>query len=178
MKRGYPVKKKLAFRENIQKILPLMYDDFISYKEKVVNHPRTKSELHRMRITGKPMRYAMEYSETAFGDEFKKCLTEVKNIIELIGEIHDADVLIPELGVHLSEIRSYNRTLANRREHLSTKGIRKLISELKEKRTAMFEKFCAEIIKWLNEDFRSRLIAAMNAPTYNLTLVKPQSLRK
>jgi hypothetical protein len=178
MKRIYPVKKKLSFKENIQIILPLMYDEFMSYKVRVVNHPRMKHDLHQMRITGKPMRYAMEYAADAFGADFKLCFDEIKNIIELIGEIHDADVMIPEMNMHLQEIRYYNRTLTNRKEYLSTKGIRQLISELRVKRVKMFEEFCAIIIKWLNEDFRSRLIASMNAPTYNLTLIKPQRIIK
>ena len=45
MKRNYPVKKKLSFRENIQIIIPLIYDDFMSYKDRIVNHPRLKHEL-------------------------------------------------------------------------------------------------------------------------------------
>jgi CHAD domain-containing protein len=173
MKRIYPAKKKLSFRENVQIILPLIYDDFISYKDRVVNHPRLKYELHRMRITGKPLRYAMEYSLPAFGEDFKKCLSEVKYIIELMGEIHDADVLKPELYLHLKEIRRYNSSLINRRERLSTNGIIKLIAETREKRRVMFEELCGIINKWSKENFRLRLIASMNAPTYNLTLVNP-----
>ena len=176
MKKIYPVKKKLPFRENIQIIIPLIYDDFMSYKDRVVNHPRLKHELHRMRITGKPLRYAMEYAVPAFGEDFKKCLTEVKNIIELLGEIHDADVLIPELHTHLKEIRRYNKTLTNREERLTTNGILKLIRETKEKRKTMFAELCGIIIKWLNEGFRTRLISSMNAPAYNLTLVKPSAV--
>lgn len=176
MKRIYGVKKKLSFRENIQSILPLIYDDFMSFKDRVVNHPRLKRELHRMRITGKPLRYAMEYSESAFGTEFKNCLNEVKDITELMGEIHDADVIIPELFTHLREIRRYNRTLQNREERLSTNGITKLIKETKEKRNEMYEKLCQTIIRWVNEDFRTRIIASMNVPTYNLRLVKPKAM--
>ena len=63
MKKIYRVKAKKSLRENIQKILPGMYDDFMSYKDRVIGHPLLKTELHRMRITGKPMRYAMEYAE-------------------------------------------------------------------------------------------------------------------
>jgi CHAD domain-containing protein len=176
MKKIYPVKKKLSFRENIQIIIPLIYDNFMSYKDRVVNHPRLKRELHRMRITGKPLRYAMEYAVPAFGEDFKNCLTEVKNIIELMGEIHDADVLIPELHTHLKEIRRYNKTLANREERLTTNGILKLIRETKEKRKTMFDELCGIIIQWINEDFRTKLIASMNAPTYTLTLIKPSAV--
>lgn len=175
MKKIYPVKKKLSFKENIQNVLPEMYDDFMSYSGKAVNHPRLKNVLHQMRITGKPLRYAMEYSEAAFGTEFKKYLTEIKYIIELIGEIHDADVIIPELDLHLKEIRHYNRTLTNRIERLSTGGITKLIKEQKEKRTEMFEEFCSIINHWINEDFRTRLISSMSRNPSNLSIVKPKA---
>jgi CHAD domain-containing protein len=177
MKKLYPVKKKLSFRENVQAILPLIYDDFMSYKDRVVNRPRLKHELHRMRIAGKPLRYAMEYAEPAFGDDFKKCLGEIKNIIELMGDIHDADVMIPELHMHLKEIRKYNRTLLKREERLTTNGILKLIKETKEKRNIMFDELCQTIIQWQNEGFRTRLIESMNAPTYNLSLVKPNAVQ-
>ena len=175
MKKIYPVKKKLSFRENIKNVLPEMYDDFMSFGVRAVNHPRLKNVLHRMRITGKPLRYAMEYSEAAFGVEFKKYLTEIKYIIELIGEIHDADVIIPELNLHLKEIRYYNRTLTNRTEKLSTGGITKLIKEQKEIRVEMFNEFCRIINNWINEDFRTRLISSMNALADNLTLLKPKA---
>jgi CHAD domain-containing protein len=175
MKRIYPVKKKLSFRENIRLTLPMMYDNFMSNKDRVVNHPRMKTEMHKMRIAGKPLRYAMEYAETAFGAGFKKCLDEIKNVIELIGEIHDTDVLIPELGSHLAEIRRYNSTLINSKERLSTKGIRQLIDELKEKRVEMFSLFCNTINVWVEQDFRKRLISSMDAPPHNLTIVKPKA---
>jgi CHAD domain-containing protein len=127
----------------------------------VIYHPRTKDKLHRMRIAGKPLRYIMEIGEGAFGQEFKSCLDEYKNTIELLGDIHDGDVIIPELSQHLKEVRNFNKTLSTRKEHLTTKGIRDMISHFRKKRNEDFIKFREQIEKWENEDFRSRLLRSM-----------------
>src|SRR3970040_913871 len=97
MARTYPVKIKKSLLENSRTILPMMFDDFMLDKERVVNHPRLKKVLHAMRITGKPMRYIMELLEPSLGEDFKYCLNELKNVIELMGEIHDCDAAVEEL---------------------------------------------------------------------------------
>jgi CHAD domain-containing protein len=157
----YPVKAKKSLRENIQIILPMMFDDFMSYHDRVLGHPRLKTELHRMRITGKPMRYAMEYAESAFGKNFKYCLEEIKNIIELMGEIHDCDATIPEIALQLRELRQFNRTLSNNGEKFSTSGLIGLIKELKQKRNKLYDDFSSILEKWVKESFRTKLISSM-----------------
>jgi CHAD domain-containing protein len=162
MYKRYPVKSKKSLKENVQVILPLMYDDFMSYKERVVNHPRLKLLMHRMRITGKPMRYIMEIIEHAYDTKFKECLNEIKDIIELMGEIHDCDVNIPELLSFLTEIRLYNRNLKNKTERFSTSGILTLIKELRAKRKTMFGELCKTLDSWEKGNFKSRLFTSMN----------------
>ena len=161
MKKIYPVKAKKSLRENIQIILPMMFDDFMLFRDRVLGHPRLKAELHRMRITGKPMRYAMEYVESSFGRDFKTCLEQIKNIIEIMGEIHDCDATIPEIALHLREMRQYNRTLVNNGEKFSTSGLINLIRELKQRRNKLYDDFCNTIEKWVKENFRSKLISAL-----------------
>lgn len=172
MNKKYPVKSKKSFKENAKVILPLMYDDFISCKDRVVNHPRLKLLLHRMRITGKPIRYIMEIIEPAYEAKFKECLNEIKDIIELMGEIHDCDVNIPELLSFLTEIRLYNRNLKNKTEWFSTSGILHLIKELRYKRKKMFEKLCKILDSWEKRDFKSRLISSMNVNSNILEMRK------
>ena len=104
MKTLYHVKRKNSFRENVIHILPQMFENMMKYKETVANHPRMKKVLHRMRITGKPMRYIMEIMEPYSGKEFSQCLHEIKNFLELMGNIHDCDVFI-------SELKEYKRSL-------------------------------------------------------------------
>ena len=162
MARIYPVKKKNSLRENMKEILPLMYDDLMFFKETVLTHPFAKNMLHRMRIKGKPFRYAMEIGEPMYGADFAKCLDEVKSSVELMGEIHDADVMIPEMKNHLKEMRLINSMIPKRNEHLSTKCIRDIIEDLRQKRNAMYNELCVKLNDWDAKNFRERLISSMN----------------
>jgi hypothetical protein len=162
MARIYPVKKKNSLRENMRNILPVMYEDLMYYKETVLTHPFAKNMLHRMRITGKPFRYAMEIGELMFGAEFAKCLEEVKGAVELMGEIHDADVMIPEMKRHLREVRLVNSMITNRKERLSTKCVRDIIDDLRLKRNTMYDELCLKLNDWDAKNFKERLINSMN----------------
>lgn len=162
MARIYSVKKKNSLRENMREILPVMYDELMYYKETVMTHPFARNMLHRMRITGKPFRYAMEIGELIFAAEFAECLNEIKSTVELMGEIHDADVMIPEMKKHLKEVRLVNSMLPGRKERLSTKCIRDIIVDLRQKRNSMYEELCARLNDWDSKNFKDRLIKSMN----------------
>jgi CHAD domain-containing protein len=161
MAKIYPVNKKLSLKENIQNILPLMFDELMKFKNDVASKPMAKNTLHRMRIAGKPLRYAMEIGEAAFGNEFTACFEEVKTTVELMGEIHDADVMIPEMNSHLHEIRMFNQTLPVFSERISTKPVRDIVSGMMLKRKAMYDKLCLKLNEWEKLKFKNRLIIAM-----------------
>ena len=167
MKVLYPVKKRHSFKENAVEILPMMFDNMMKYRDSVVDHPRIKSLLHRMRITGKPMRYIMEIMEPIFGREFSKCLHEIKNIIELMGEIHDCDVFIVELKEYLSEFREYNRAKKDKIGRLATSGVSMLINELRNKRNNDFQTLSKTLDYWESERFRNKLIQSMSSDKTN-----------
>ena len=157
MKILYPVKKHESFNENIDRILPMMFDKMMDYKDRVIGHPRLKTQLHRMRITGKPMRYIMEIMEPYLGKDFGICLQEIKKIIELMGDIHDNDVFISELREYLSEIRKFNRLKQDKHDKFVTVGLIKLIAELKIKRSKDYETLCEILNSWQKEDFLKKL---------------------
>lgn len=142
-------------------LLPLLFDDFLSYKSRVVAHPRLKEELHRMRNAGKTLRYAMEFFEEAFEEEFSSCLREVKRLLEVLGHVHDCDVNIPALNVQLREIRSFNRATANRADRMRTKALADLIHAEQLRRLTMFNEACAMIAQWDAENFRQRVVQSM-----------------
>jgi YfiH family protein len=167
MKRRYPLKNKKSLKENLQHTLPLMYDDVMIYKDTVTSQPLAKDMLHQMRITGKPLRYAMETGERAFKADFKNCFNEIKIAVELMGEIHDADIMIPDIETHLKEIRLFNQTIAEFSERLSTKALRNIIEDLRAKRKAMYAELCAKLNNWEKKNFRERLIKAMDENKLN-----------
>lgn len=161
MKRMYPVKNKKSLRENLQEIIPLVFDDIMMFKKIVSARPLAKIALHEMRKKAKPLRYAMEIGETAFGEEFAKCLAEIKDTLELLGDIHDADVMIPEIEIQVREIRLFNVTLPVYKERISTKGLRNIATELRAKRKELYVILCRKLNLWERRNFKRRLIMAM-----------------
>ena len=108
-----------------------MFDDFFAFAPVVMNFPLRKAQLHEMRKAGKPLRYAMELGEYCFGDDFKLCLNEIKSSLDLMGEVHDADVMIPDINLHMKEIRQFNMTIQNTDERFSTRQLRECINDLR-----------------------------------------------
>lgn len=162
MAKIYHVNKKLSLKENLKSTLPEMFDDFTLLADIVINYPLRKNDLHEMRKSGKPLRYAMEIGEYCFGNDFKKCLDELKEVLELMGETHDADVMIPELNLHIKEIRQFNQTIPEVKQRLSTRTLRDAVTSQRALRREHYTKLCTKLTEWKKTDFRSKIISAMN----------------
>jgi CHAD domain-containing protein len=167
MKKRYEVKHKKSLRENFQHILPEIFNDFISHSAVVTSKPMRKDALHQMRITGKPLRYLMELGERAFSEDYKKCGEEIKNMIELMGEIHDCDVMLPEIISQLKEIRLLNRTIPLFKEKISTRILRDLANELRQIRCSMYSEMCNKLNEWNKTKFKSKLVFSMKTHPFN-----------
>jgi CHAD domain-containing protein len=161
MKKRYNINTSVSLKENLITVIPKMYDEFISYAEIVKNFPKRKTELHEMRKAGKPLRYAMELGEYCFNSEFSSALNDIKFSLDLMGDIHDIDVIIPILLNHLYEIRQFNKLLTDKEQMLSTKQIRDYILHLRNERNLLFSKLCSLLSKWQECDFRFKLIMMM-----------------
>jgi CHAD domain-containing protein len=167
MKSRYPVNRKLSFRENFHIILPMMFDNMMMYKKRVSGHPRIKKDLHRMRITGKPIRYLMEIMENEYGKEFGSDLIEIKSAIELMGEIHDCDVFMDELKKYVNELRAFNGSVPKKAQKFPTSSVLKLVTELKMRRNSLFNDLCKTFDEWEKNNFKERLIKSMNTSRIN-----------
>ena len=58
-----------------------------------------------MRIAAKRLRYVLEIAGFAFGEEGARAEAIVKDLQEVLGEIHDCDVLLPIVEAHLRRLR-------------------------------------------------------------------------
>lgn len=162
MKKLYPAKKKISLKENIKNILPLMYDDFMFMSDIIINYPMRKNDLHEMRKLGKPLRYTMELGEYCFGEEFKQKLDEVKDVLELMGDIHDADVMIPDLNLHIKEVRLFNNSLTESKQKFSTRAMRETVIKLRSTRREKHLLLTRKLRAWKRTNFRAALIRTMN----------------
>ncbi|MGZ8848372.1 MAG: CHAD domain-containing protein, partial [Pyrinomonadaceae bacterium] len=68
-----------------------------------VYRPLRTKQLHRTRILAKRLRYAVELFAPCWGDEFKKAAEEIAHFQTSLGELHDCDVWIANLGARLKK---------------------------------------------------------------------------
>ena len=85
---------------NVRLITQTRLDEMLNF-EPFIDKVDRVFELHQMRIAAKRLRYCMEIFQavitnyTAYGKEFSKATEQIKALQEHLGEIHDADVLVP-----------------------------------------------------------------------------------
>ncbi|MCK9506364.1 MAG: CHAD domain-containing protein [Porticoccaceae bacterium] len=93
-----------AYSENVHLVTPSLYqrafeaistnlDEFLSY-ENDIHDPENITELHAMRIAGKHLRYTLEVFALLYGQALNPLIRTMKDIQDLLGEIHDNDVWI------------------------------------------------------------------------------------
>ena len=73
--------------------------------DSVAGHPERVEELHAMRIAGKRLRYTLEVFRPLLGGEAAIFLEKLKEMQDLLGEIHDCDVWTNWLPVFLEKER-------------------------------------------------------------------------
>ena len=83
--------------------------------DSVAGHPERVEELHAMRIAAKRLRYTLEVFRSLLGGEATLFLEKLKEMQDLLGEIHDCDVWIGWLPVFL-EKEKYRTLLENMEE--------------------------------------------------------------
>ncbi len=71
----------------------LQLEHFLAY-DVYVYQPEHSTELHAMRIAAKHLRYTLEIFAELYNDTLKQPLKVVKEMQELLGDLHDSDVWI------------------------------------------------------------------------------------
>jgi len=78
-------------------------DEVCSFMPRAAN-PAEVEALHDMRIAAKRLRYVLEITHPAFGPYAQAAVKIVKEVQDLLGEIHDCDVQIPEVAAFLDAL--------------------------------------------------------------------------
>jgi hypothetical protein len=139
--------------------------------------PRATERLHDMRIAAKRLRYILEVAEGSFGPYAAKAIKRVKELQDLIGEIHDADVHLPE--VLAAEVRARAADVAAVRDRAGDdgdldpdqvagapnagayRGLATLATYHQARREVLFERFLALWTKWERDAVPARLEHAL-----------------
>ena len=142
------------------KVIGDRLEQLIKASDSIYRPLRTK-QLHKLRILAKRLRYAIELFARCWGLEFKKSAEEIARFQTSLGELHDCDVWIANLGSRLKDSGSEKTTGLDR--WLSDEAVVWLLHHFAGERTKHYHDALARWHKWSREGFLDRLKAMLNA---------------
>jgi CHAD domain-containing protein len=99
------------FASSARRVIAVRSGEFYSHLD-VLAEPENAVGLHDLRISIKRLRYSLEFFAVCFEqDELAWMLTSLSELQELLGNLHDADEVIPHLHRVLGEVEE-QRALA------------------------------------------------------------------
>jgi CHAD domain-containing protein len=155
--------------DNAEKIVRVRLDELCSFMPKAAD-PDEVVALHDMRIAAKRLRYILEVTGPCFGPYASNAVKLVKDLQDLLGEIHDCDVQLPEVAAFLDELMAADAAAAgaspedlarvpNRRTYA---GLVALQVHLRARRRALFEQFLELWRDYERKGFAARLAFAVS----------------
>jgi hypothetical protein len=121
-------------------------------------HPLSIKPLHRMRIAAKRLRYAIELFEHCWGQQAAIFAKKVAGLQSSLGELHDCDVWIDDLGNDLSQAekqRGISGAEAAEEDHAA--AYIWLLGHFVRLRTKHFRNALAHWHEWETRDFSAHL---------------------
>jgi len=91
--------------ENAARIIRVRLDELRSFSPKALEPDREDAQ-HDMRIAAKRLRYVLEVTGFCFGRPADTARRRARDLQDILGEIHDCDVMLPRVREHLEELRS------------------------------------------------------------------------
>ena len=164
--------------DNAERIVLVRLDELCSFMPAAAD-PDEVVALHDMRIAAKRLRYVLEVTAPCFGPYAKTATKHVKELQDLLGEIHDCDVQLPEIAAFAERLLAEDaaalhaagetdpRQAPHAREHA---GIMLLQAHLRARRLILFDQFLALWGSLERKGFRARLeyAVAERADVHNL----------
>jgi CHAD domain-containing protein len=155
--------------DNAEKIVRVRLDELTSFMPKATD-PDEVVALHDMRIAAKRLRYVLEVTGACFGPYASNAVKMVKDLQDLLGEIHDCDVQLPEVAAFLQELMDADAAHAgaspkdlakvpNRRAYA---GLVALQVHLRARRRELFEQFLELWRDYERKGFAARLAFAVS----------------
>ena len=133
--------------DNAQRIVAVRLDELASFMP-AAKDPAEVEALHDMRIAAKRLRYVLEVTGSCFGPYADEALRRTKELQDLLGEIHDCDVLVPKVLAVRKELP---------KDHPDRPGLKALARERRERREGLFGDFLAFWTELERDGFRARL---------------------
>jgi len=91
--------------DNAERIVRVRLDELRSFVPRALD-PGEVEALHDMRIAAKRLRYVLEIAEPALGPAAPGGAKTARRLQDLLGEIHDCDVMLPRVRAHVKRLRA------------------------------------------------------------------------
>jgi hypothetical protein len=107
--KAQPVKKldpSRALGENAARIVEVRLDEMLAFAPRALDG-KTKAQ-HDMRIAAKRLRYVLELTGFVFGKPADTARRRARDLQDILGEIHDCDVMLPRVRKHLEGLRGHD----------------------------------------------------------------------
>jgi CHAD domain-containing protein len=155
--------------DNAERIVRVRLEELTSFMPKAAD-PREVVALHDMRIAAKRLRYILEVTGSCFGPYAEGAVKMVKDLQDLLGEIHDCDVQLPEVAAFLEELAVEDvasagesiKDLAKAPNRRTYAGLVALQVHLRARRNALFEQFLELWRDYERKGFAARLAFAIS----------------
>ena len=100
--------------ENAARIIKVRLDELLSFAPKALEPDREKAQ-HDMRIAAKRLRYVLEVTGFCFGGPADTARRRARDIQDILGEIHDCDVMLPRVQGHLEDLQRADAEVVRQR---------------------------------------------------------------
>jgi CHAD domain-containing protein len=91
--------------DNAARIIRTRLDEMLSFAPVALEFERSRDQ-HDMRIAAKRLRYVLETTEFCFGKPAQTARRRARDLQDLLGELHDCDVMLPRVEGHLAALRA------------------------------------------------------------------------
>lgn len=147
-----------ALAENAARIVRTRLGELLDLAE-TAREPGAVKAQHDLRIAAKRLRYVLELTGFCFGRPAETALRRARDLQDLLGEMHDCDVMLPRVREHVAALQGEDaaavRGLAGAADDLDARlaieaphraeyhGLEVLAVHLGARRRLMFDRFIA-----------------------------------
>jgi CHAD domain-containing protein len=150
----------VSFRSLGSEIIDARLKDFVAASSCLYQPYQTK-KLHELRILAKRLRYSMELFALCFGKETEATAKEVAQMQTSLGELHDCDVWIQDLGGRLK--RSARKTTTDEAELQIRAGATWLLKHFAAARAEHYRDAVSRWEQWQAEGFLEQIAAKVKS---------------
>jgi putative phosphoesterase len=100
---GAPKRSSAAYEKAWERV-HVSVEELVEH-EQYVHQEGAIAEHHAMRISAKRLRYALELVRSLFDDTLEEEISKIKELQDVLGELHDCDVWVQDLGKMMDALR-------------------------------------------------------------------------